>query len=89
MYLKIKINTFEATLQLKPGVIPKFCKARSVPFALKAAIERELDRMESEGILEKVSYSEWAAPVVPVPKIEGTIRLCLSSQDRRHHKAMW
>ena len=71
-----KINTFVATLQLKPGVIPKFCKARLVPFALKAAIERDLDRLESEGILEKVSYSEWAAPVVPVPKTEGTIRLC-------------
>ena len=63
-------------LQLKPGVIPKFCKAHLVPFALKAAIERELDRLESEGILEKVSYSEWAAPVVLVPKTEGTIRLC-------------
>ena len=29
--------------------------------------------MESEGILKKVSYSEWAAPV---PKPEGNIRLC-------------
>ena len=71
-----QINTFEATLQLKEGAIPKFCKARPVPFALKAAVERELDRLESEGILKKVSYSEWAAPVVPVPKAEGTIRLC-------------
>ena len=69
-------NTFEAALQLKPGAKPKFCKACPVPFALKAAIEKELDRLESEGILEKVSYSEWAAPVVPVPKAEGTIRLC-------------
>ena len=71
-----QMNTFEATLQLKPNAVPKFCKARPVPFALKAAVERELDRLESEGILEKVSYSEWAAPVVPVPKTEGTIRLC-------------
>ena len=61
---------------MKPNAVPKFCKARPVPFALKAAVERELDRLESEGILEKVSYSEWAAPVVPVPKTEGTIRLC-------------
>ena len=61
---------------MKPGAKPKFCKARPVPFALKAAIKEELDRLESEGILEKISYSEWAAPVVPVPKAEGTIRLC-------------
>ena len=71
-----QINTFEATLQLKPGAKPKFCKAHPVPFALKAAIEKELDRLESEDILEKISYSEWAALVVPVHKADGTIRLC-------------
>ena len=70
------MKTFEATLQLKTGAKPKLCKARSVSFALKATIDRELDRLESEGILEKVSYSEWAAPIVPVPKPEGNIRLC-------------
>ena len=63
-------------MQLKPGAKPKFCKACPVPFALKVAIECELDRLESERISEKVSYSEWAAPVVPVPKPEGNIRLC-------------
>ena len=43
---------------------------------MKEAIDRELDRLEAEGILEPVTYSEWAAPVVPVPKTEGQIRLC-------------
>ena len=70
------MNTFEARLQVKEGARPKFCKARPVPFALKEAIDRELDRLEAEGILEPVMYSEWAAPVVPVPKTEGQIRLC-------------
>ena len=46
-----QMKIFEATLQLKPRAKPKFCKARPVPFALKAAIERELDRLEAEGIL--------------------------------------
>ena len=67
------MNTFEARLQVKEGARPKFCKARPVPFALKEAIDRELDRLEAEGILEPVRYSEWAAPVVPVPKTEGQI----------------
>ena len=70
------MNTFEARLQVKEGARPRFCKARPVPFTLKAAIDRELDRLENEGILEPVTYSEWAAPVVPVPKTEGQIRLC-------------
>ena len=71
-----KINTFEATLHLKDNAVPKFCKARTVPFALKEAIEQELNRLEQDGIIEKVSYSPWAAPIVPVPKGDGHIRLC-------------
>ena len=70
------MNTFEASLHLKPEYRPKFHKARPVPFALKQAIDRELDRLEGEGIIEKVSHSHWAAPVVPVPKGDGQIRLC-------------
>ena len=71
-----QISKFEATLQLKPTATPKFCKARSVPFALQATVERELDRLEGEGILERVPYSQWAAPIVSVPKPEGTICIC-------------
>ena len=43
---------------------------------MKETIERELDRLESSGIIEKVTYSPWAAPVVPVRKGDGHIRLC-------------
>ena len=61
---------------MKPTAIPKFCKARPVPFALQTAVERELDRLENQGILERVAYSKWAAPVVLVPKPDGAIRIC-------------
>ncbi len=71
-----KMNTFQASLQLKPGTTPKFVEARPIPFSLKQAIEQELDRLEEAGIVEKVSHSQWVAPVVPVPKADGCIRLC-------------
>ena len=32
--------------------------------------------MEKEGILEPVKSSEWATPLVCVPKADGTVRLC-------------
>ena len=51
-------------------------KARPVPYALKAKVELELDRLQSEGILSPVEFSEWAAPIVPVVKQDGTVRIC-------------
>ena len=47
-----------------------------MPFALREAVSKELDRLEAAGIIERVNYSEWAAPIVPVPKGDGKIRLC-------------
>ncbi|GFS80980.1 uncharacterized protein K02A2.6 [Trichonephila clavipes] len=51
-------------------------RVRTVPFALKGRVENEIDRLEKEGIIEKVDSSEWATPVVPVVKSDGSIRLC-------------
>ena len=65
------MDTFEAQLQVKEGAKPRFCKARPVPFALKA-IDRELDHLEAKGILERVTYSEWAART----QDQRQIRLC-------------
>ncbi len=53
-----------------------FYKARNVPYALKEKVEIELDRLERDGVIEKVSTSQWAAPIVPVVKKDGSIRVC-------------
>ena len=60
-------------LHLKEGSVPKFCKPRSVPFALREAIERDLDRLEGIGVLEKVNHSQWASPII---KSDNSIRIC-------------
>ena len=67
---------FTAKLHVRPGAKPVFCKPRTVPFALKESLGKELDRLEEQGILRRVSHSDWAAPVVPVPKADGSLRLC-------------
>lgn len=55
------ITPFQARLSVKEGASPKFVKARPVPFALRERVEAELDRLENEGVLVKVPYSDWAA----------------------------
>jgi len=39
-------------------------------------VEKELERMVKAGILEKVEFSRWATPIVPVLKKDGGIRIC-------------
>ena len=46
------ITPFQAKLSVKEDTQPKFFKPRSVPFALCECIERELDQLEKEGVLE-------------------------------------
>jgi len=49
----------EIELVLTKGAKPKFFQPRTVPLVLKSKIENELDRLENEGIITKVRYSEW------------------------------
>ena len=70
------MHHFQASLHLNKDAIPRFHRPRPVPFALKEAVGRELDRMEKTGVLEHVSHSQWAAPIVQVPKKDGQIRIC-------------
>ena len=54
------IVVFKAWLLVKPGIIPKFCKAHSAPNATKG----ELNRLEAAGIMERVTHSDWDAPII-------------------------
>ena len=70
----LKGKTF--TLNVNDKVPPKFCKARTVPYTLKDKVSNELDRLVEEGIISPVSYSPWAAAIVPVLKPDGSVRIC-------------
>ena len=55
---------------------PRFFKSRPVPFAIRDTIDKELNELESSGVITKVAHSDWAAPIVPVPKKNGRFRIC-------------
>ena len=74
-----KLETFKsakANLTLKEDSKAHFCKARAVPDALRPKVKEELRRLQNEGILTKVEWSDWATPIVPVPKKDGSVRIC-------------
>ena len=64
-----------AHLSLREGSSTRFCRSRSAPIAIKDTVGREHDCLETVGILCKVDQSDWPAPIVPVHKKDGTIRV--------------
>ena len=54
-----KVSGTRAQLPLKEGAIPVFMKARPVPYSLRSKVRNELSRLEQEGVITAVTWSEW------------------------------
>ena len=70
------VKGFQAEIKIQEGASPVFHRPRPVPYAIRQQVADELDRLEKEGIIEKINRCEWAAPIVVVSKADGGIRLC-------------
>lgn len=70
------LKGIKAKLHVKKGAVPKFCKPRPVPYALRDMVDKELSKLETEGVISPASYSEWAAPIVCIPKKDNSVRIC-------------
>ncbi|XP_033992114.1 uncharacterized protein K02A2.6-like [Trematomus bernacchii] len=66
----------KATIHVKADAVPRFFRPRSVPYAMRTKVDEEIDRLLKEGVISPVKHAEWAAPVVPILKPVGTVRLC-------------
>ena len=71
-----RIKGVEAKLHINTAARPRFFKPRSVPYALRQKVEQELDRLEEAGVIVPTQHSDWAAPIVPVAKSNGSVRIC-------------
>ena len=71
-----RIKGVEAKRHINPEAQPRFYKSRSVPYALRQKVEQELDRLEEAGVIVPTQHSDWAAPIVPVVKSNGSVRIC-------------
>ena len=71
-----KVKNFAAKLHVSPDAQPRYYRPRPVPHSLHAKLEKQLLKLESLGIIERVQFSDWAAPIVPVQKANGELHVC-------------
>ena len=81
----------EYTIRIDSTVSPVVHAARKVPAALRDDLQKELQHMEKERVIEKVDHpTDWVNSLVIVQKKGGGLRLCLDPRDlnravRREH----
>ena len=66
----------EAHITIRNDAKLVFIRPRRVPYALKDQVEKELEKLEKHGVIIKTERSEWASPIVVVPKSDGSVRIC-------------
>ena len=70
-------ETKVATLKIKTGEAgPIASHPYRIPDRLKNGVKEELEKLIGLGIVVP-STSPWASPIVPVPKGDGTVRVCI------------
>ncbi len=69
-------NLIQHHIETEPG-----CVVRSRPYRLtehkKKVVQSELEAMLEMGVIEE-SHSDWASPIVLVPKTDGSVRFCVN-----------
>ena len=90
------IGKFEGEYHMvtDPNVPPSQHAMRKIPIEYQEKIEKELDRMEEQGIITKVTEpTEWVNSITYPVKPNGDLRICLDPKDlnkaiiREHYKA--
>ena len=67
----------EVSIDVDPGVQPRFFRSRTVPLAYREEVDAQLEKGIKDGLWEPVRHSKWAAPLVVVPKDGGSsVRIC-------------
>ncbi|KAK2724822.1 hypothetical protein QYM36_001333 [Artemia franciscana] len=68
----------KCNIHLKVGSVPTVQSAKRVRESLKDKLQKELSRMEKDGIIKKVTEpTEWVNSMVMIEKKNGFIRLCI------------
>ena len=72
----------EYTIRVDESVMPVHHAPRNVSVALRQPLQRELEKLVSQGIIAPVvEPTPWVSSLVVVGKPDGTLRICLDPKD--------
>ncbi len=71
----------EHRIPIKPGYKPVKQKLRRMRTEWGLKIKEEVDKQFKAGFIKVSEYSDWVANIVPVPKKDGQIRVCVDFRD--------
>ena len=79
---------YQLKLHLNKDVKPVAQLVRRLPFGLREKVDKKLDELLKEDIIEEVPSgpTQWVSPLVVVPKPDGDIRVCVDM--RRANEAI-
>jgi len=68
-------------LPLKPECLPVRQRLRRMKPKMSLKIKEEVQKQFDAGFLAVAKYPQWVANVVPVPKKDGKVRMCVDYRD--------
>jgi transposase InsO family protein len=71
-----RVSATSHRIELTPGARPVHCQPYRAGPRAREAESKEVERMLKAGVIEPAA-SEWASPVVLVPKSDGSMRFCV------------
>ena len=83
-----KLKDFQMKLHIKDDNKPVAQPVRRLSFGLRGKLDKKLDELLAEDIIEEVPNgpTDWISPLVVVPKPDGDVRLCIDM--RRANEAI-
>ena len=77
----IRLNAPPVHINIQENADGDQIAPRRIPFSLLDKVQKELKRMEQEGVISKVNGStKFVCPMVLVEKVSGELRICLGLQ---------
>lgn len=78
-----KLKERTVTLHINKNVKPVAQKGRRTPFHLRKKVEKEIENMLKDDVIEEIQNEStpWVSPIVTPPKKNGDVRICVDMRE--------